>query len=407
MNGSDAFASVHLGTASGAEAPLRWAVVVRFGEVALKKGHRQLFMGALRRNIERSLEGLPVERVSIRPNRCFVWLADVSAWPEVRRRLAHVFGIVGYALCLRVPPSLEAAKEAYGLLVPSPPASFAVRAHRGDKGFPLTSQEIERELGAYIKGVTGARVDLTQPELTFYVEVQPEGIFCTTQQIPGPGGLPVGTGGRVACLLSGGIDSPVASYRMTKRGCQAVFVHFTSFPFTDASSWDKCRELVRLLARYLLEARLYVVKLGEVQRRIVVAVPPQYRILMYRRMMLRIAEAIARQEGCKALVTGESLGQVGSQTLDNLVAVQEATTMPVLRPLIGMDKQEIIAEARRIGTYEVSILPDMDCCQFLVPPRVATTSTPERLRELESRVDVPALVEMALKEMEVEEFRWP
>jgi thiamine biosynthesis protein ThiI len=386
--------------------PARWAVLVRFGEVALKKGHRQLFLGALRRHIERALAGLAVERVAIRPNRCFVWLADASAWPQVRERLGYVFGVVGYALCLRV-TSLAAAREAYHLLVPEVPGSFAVRAHRGDKSFPLTSQEIERELGAYIKEATGARVDLTQPQLTYYLEVQPEGIFCSAQQLPGPGGLPVGTGGRVACLLSGGIDSPVASYRMLKRGCQAVFVHFTSFPFTDASSWDKCRELVGLLTRYQLESRLYAVRLGEVQRRVVVAVPPRFRILMYRRLMLRIAEAIARREGCKALVTGESLGQVGSQTLDNLVAVQEAATMPVLRPLIGLDKQEIIAEARRIGTYEVSILPDMDCCQFLVPPQVATTSTPQRLRQLEAALDVPALVEMALAETEVEEFRWP
>ncbi len=387
--------------------PVRWAVLVRFGEVALKKGHRQLFMGVLRRNIERALAGLPMERVAIRPNRCFVWLEDAAAWPEVRERLANVFGIVGYSLCLRVPPTLEAARQAYHLLVATPPASFAVRAHRGDKSFPLTSQEIERELGAYIKDASGARVDLTHPQLTFYVELQPEGIFCSTEQVPGPGGLPVGTGGRVACLLSGGIDSPVAAYRMLKRGCQAVLVHFTSYPFTDASSWDKCRELAARLARHQFESRLYAVRLGEVQRQIVVAVPARYRILMYRRMMLRIAEAIARREGCKALVTGESLGQVGSQTLDNLVAVQEATTMPVLRPLIGLDKQEIIAEARRIGTYEVSILPDMDCCQFLVPPQVATTSTPERLREMESRLDVPALVDLALSQTEVEEFRWP
>lgn len=384
-----------------------WAVLVRFGEVALKKGHRQLFMGVLRRNIERALVGLPVERVAIRPNRCFVWLADAAAWPAVRERLGNVFGIVGYALCLRMPPTLEAARKAYHALVGGPPASFAVRAHRGDKTFPLTSQEIERELGAYIKEATGSRVDLTQPELTFYVEVQPEGMFCTTEQVAGPGGLPVGTGGNVVSLLSGGIDSPVASYRMLKRGCRVTFVHFTSYPFTDASSWDKCRALVGILTRHQFESKLYAVRLGEVQRRIVVAVPAQYRILMYRRMMLRIAEAIARREGCKALVTGESLGQVGSQTLDNLVAVQEATRLPVLRPLIGMDKQEIIAEARRIGTYDISIEPDMDCCQYLVPPRVATTSTPERLRGLESSLDVPALVDLALSETEVEEFRWP
>ncbi len=385
----------------------RWVVLVRFGEVALKKGHLRMFMGALRRNIERALRGLPVSRVAIRPNRCFVWLEEASAWPEVRERLGHVFGVVGFFLCLRVPPTLEAIEEASRLLVPGPPPSFAVRVHRGDKSFPLTSQEIEREMGARIKERTGARVDLTSPTLTFYVEVQPEGAFCATEQVAGPGGLPVGTGGRVVSLLSGGIDSPVASYRMLKRGCQVVFVHFTSYPFTDTSSWDKCRVLVRLLTRYQQESRLYVVPLGEVQQRIVVTVPPRYRILMYRRMMVRIAEAIAHREGCKALVTGESLGQVGSQTLDNLVAIDQAAGLPVLRPLIGFDKQEIIAEARRIGTYETSIEPDMDCCQFLVPPRVATSSTPEQLERLEAGLDIGALLEMALAGVQVEEFRWP
>jgi len=296
---------------------------------------------------------------------------------------------------------------AYHLLVPWAPESFAVRVRRADKTFPLTSQEVERVVGAYIQGHTGAKVDLTTPKLTYYVEIQPEGAFCSIERVSGLGGLPVGTGGKVASLLSGGIDSPVASYRMMKRGCQVVFVHFTSYPFTDASSWDKCRSLVSLLTRFQQESKLYVVLLGEVQRRIAVSVPSRFRILIYRRMMLRIAEAIAQREGCLALVTGESLGQVGSQTLANLFSVQRVATLPVLRPLIGMDKQEIIAQARAIGTYDISIEPDMDCCQYLVPPKVATASTPELLAKAEAALDVPALVQMALNTVHVEEFRWP
>ncbi len=385
----------------------RWVVLVRFGELALKRGHLHLFMGALRRNMEGALQGLPVARVAIRPHRGFIWLEDIGAWPQVKERLSKVFGIVGYAPCLRVPPTIEAMQEAYHLLVPKAPESFAVRVHRGDKSFPLTSQEIERTVGAHIKMHTGARVDLTSPQLTYYVEVQPEGAFCTIEQVLGPGGLPVGTGGKVAALLSGGIDSPVASYRMMKRGCQVVFVHFTSYPFTDTSSWDKCRALLGVLTPYQQYSKMYVVLLGEVQRRVVVSVPPQYRVLVYRRLMVRIAQALARREGCRALVTGESLGQVGSQTLDNLVAIEAVAEMPILRPLIGMDKQEIIAQARAIGTYDISIEPDMDCCQFLVPPKVATTSTPERLAEIEAPLDMGELVGMALSTVQVEERRWP
>lgn len=389
----------------GERAP--WVVLVRFGELSLKKGHLRLFLGVLRRNIRGALRGLPISRVDIRPHRCFVWLEDIAAWPEVKRRLSYVFGIVGYAPCLRVPTTIEAMEGAYHLLVPWAPESFAVRVRRADKTFPLTSQEVERVVGAYIQGHTGAKVDLTTPKLTYYVEIQPEGAFCSIERVSGLGGLPVGTGGKVASLLSGGIDSPVASYRMMKRGCQVVFVHFTSYPFTDASSWDKCRSLVSLLTRFQQESKLYVVLLGEVQRRIAVSVPPRFRILIYRRMMLRIAEAIAQREGCLALVTGESLGQVGSQTLANLFSVQRVATLPVLRPLIGMDKQEIIAQARAIGTYDISIEPDMDCCQYLVPPKVATASTPELLAKAEAALDIPALVQMALNTVHVEEFRWP
>ncbi|HEY8490738.1 MAG TPA: tRNA uracil 4-sulfurtransferase ThiI [Dehalococcoidia bacterium] len=387
--------------------PARWRVIVRFGEIALKKGNRDWFMGRLRRNVERALGGLPVSNVTIRPNRCFVDVHDVAAWEEIRARLSRVFGVTGFSLALEVPRDLEAMKAAYDLLAPEPPSTFRVRARRGDKSFPLTSQEIERELGAWIRAKTGARVDLEHGELTYGVEVQREAVFCFVERDRGPGGLPVGTAGRVAVLLSGGIDSPVAAYRMLKRGCEVVFIHFTSFPFTDASSWDKCRTLVRTLTPYQGRSTLYAVPLGEVQQRIVVAVPAQYRILMYRRMMLRIAEEIARREGCQALVTGESIGQVGSQTLPNLTSLEKAVEATVLRPLIGMDKQEIIEEARRIGTYETSIEPDMDCCQFLVPPRVATHSTPERLAELEAAFDVEELRRMGVEGAQVEEFRWP
>jgi thiamine biosynthesis protein ThiI len=385
----------------------RWRVIVRFGEIALKKGNRGWFMRRLRANVERALRGLPVSNITIRPNRCFVDVHDVTAWEEIRSRLSRVFGVTGFSLALEIPRDLEAMKEAYDLLVPEAPASFRVRAKRGDKRFPLTSQDIERELGRWILERTGAKVDLEHAELTYGVEVQQEAAFCFVERDRGPGGLPVGTAGKVAVLLSGGIDSPVAAYRMMKRGCEVVFVHFTSFPFTDASSWDKSRVLIRTLTGYQYRSKLYAVPLGEVQQRIVVAVPAQYRILMYRRMMLRIAEEIARREGCQALVTGESIGQVGSQTLSNMTSIETAVEMTVLRPLIGMDKQEIITEARHVGTYETSIEPDMDCCQFLVPPRVATHSTPEKLAEMEQGFDVDELERMGVEGAEVEEFEWP
>jgi tRNA uracil 4-sulfurtransferase len=387
--------------------PAAWLGLVRFGEVALKKGNRSWFMKHLRDNIAQTLRGLPVADVHVRPGRCVFRVKDASAWPEVRERLSRTPGVTSFSLALEVPADLEAIKETYDVLVHEPFESFRVRANRVDKSFRMRSNEIERELGAWIQQHTGARVDLTRGELTFGVEVRREGALVFVEQTEGPGGLPAGTSGRVAVLLSGGIDSPIAAYRMMKRGCRAVLIHFTSFPFTDASSWDKCRALARMLTRYQLETRMFVVPLGEVQQRIVVAVPPRYRILLYRRMMLRIAEELARRANCQALVTGESVGQVGSQTLANLTSIERVATMPVLRPLIGFDKLEIVNEARKVGTYETSIEPDMDCCQYLMPPKVATTSTPRELDEIESELDIPELVEMALAGVKEERFQWP
>ncbi len=389
------------------EPGLEWRVIVRFSEIALKGRNKEWFMRALRDNTERALAGLPVSRVTIRPNRCFVYLDDVRAWPEVRKRLRWVFGVTNFSLALRTKPNVEALADAFDVLVGEPPASFCVRAQRGEKSFPLTTPEIERAVGAAILRRHPMTVDLRHPELTFGVEIQREGAFAFVTHEEGPGGLPVGTSGRVAVLLSGGIDSPVAAYRLMQRGCRVVFVHFTSFPFTDPSSWEKCRELVKLLTRHQFESRLYACQFGYVQQRIVVAVPAELRIIAYRRMMLRIAEAIARRERCGALGTGESLGQVGSQTLTNMATIGRAAGLLVLRPLVAWSKSEISAEAQRIGTYEISIEPDMDCCQFLVPPRVSTHATAEEMEAVEQELDVPGLIELALSHTEVEEFRWP
>lgn len=408
MNEAVAQEQAELGLPPRAMEPgLDWRVIVRFSEIALKRGNKDWFMRVLRENTERALAGLPVSKVTIRPNRCFVHLQDVRAWPEVRRRLGWVFGITNYSLALRTLPDIESLADAFDVLVERPPASFCVRAQRGEKSYPLTTPELERALGAAILRRHLMTVNLRNPELTFGVEIQREGAFAFIHHEQGPGGLPVGTSGRVAVLLSGGIDSPVAAYRLLQRGCRVVFVHFTSFPFTDPSSWEKCRELVRLLTRHQFESRLYACQFGYVQQRIVVAVPAELRIVAYRRMMLRIAEAIAKRENCEALGTGESLGQVGSQTLTNMSTIGRSTNMLVLRPLVAWGKQEITAEAQRIGTYSVSIEPDMDCCQFLVPPRVSTHVSLERIEAFERELDVAGLVELALAHTEVEEYRWP
>jgi thiamine biosynthesis protein ThiI len=258
-----------------------------------------------------------------------------------------------------------------------------------------------------VKLASGAKVDLSNPDLTIYIEVLPDEAFIYFEKIQGPGGLPVGVSGTVICLLSGGIDSPVAAYRMMKRGCRVVFVHFHSQPFADRTSQEKATELARLLTRYQYASRLYVVPFGETQQEVVARTAGRFRVLVYRRLMLRMAEEIARKEGAQALVTGESLGQVSSQTLENIAAIEEAATLPILRPLIGMDKEEITQQARQIGSYEISTIPDQDCCSMFMPRQVVTRATDDEISFTERTLDLKPLVQRALSAARLVELSSP
>jgi len=282
-----------------------------------------------------------------------------------------------------------------------------VRTKRADKSFPLPSPEISRVVGTAVQARTHAAVDLNDPELTINIEVVSHEAFVALERLPGPGGLPVGTSGTVLALLSGGIDSPVAAYRMMRRGCRVEFVHFHGAPYQDRTSREKATELVRLLTRCQLTSRLHLVTFGDIQRQIVAQVRRPYRVVLYRRMMMRIAETLAGSIGAAALVTGESLGQVASQTLANLIVTTEAAALLVLRPLIGMDKAEISAQAQHIGTFEISIQPDQDCCQLFVPRHPATRMTLAQAREAEQVLDIAAMVRVAVEGAVVHEFSFP
>ena len=260
----------------------------------------------------------------------------------------------------------------------------------------MTSPEIERAVGSFVQERTGWPVDLSNPDLTIHVLVDENGLSTWTRRVAGPGGLPVGVSGRATCLISGGIDSPVAAHLLMKRGMRLDFVHFHSVPRTDSASLEKVEDLVRIMVRYQGPARLAMVPLLPIQEQIAALCPPELRVLLYRRFMLRLAEQTARHMRSDALVTGESLGQVASQTIENLRAVEAVATLPVLRPLIGLDKPEIIERARRMGSYETSILPHFDCCSFLMPDRPATRSTVSELDDAEGALDVAKLVSEAL-----------
>jgi thiamine biosynthesis protein ThiI len=282
-----------------------------------------------------------------------------------------------------------------------------VSATRADKRLPFTSPEAEREVGGRIKEAKGWHVKLDRPELTIHLEMLPDGAFYFFGKEPGAGGLPTGTGGRVACLLSGGIDSPVAAYRVMRRGCHVLFVHFHSYPILSRASQEKVREIATLLTKYQLRSRLLLVPFGELQQQVVLSVAPELRVVVYRRLMLRIAEQLARRWHAKALVTGEVIGQVASQTLENMSTIAEATRLEILRPLVGMDKDEITTEAQRIGTYPISIIPDQDCCTLFTPKHPATRARVGDIVRAEESLAIDAMVAGAVAAAAVEDYRFP
>jgi tRNA uracil 4-sulfurtransferase len=387
---------------------LRPVLVVHYHEISLKRGNRPLFLRQLARNLERAIADVGPARLRQRPGRIVLDL-DGHPRPEaVRDRALRVCGVASVLLGYRTAPTLEAMRAVVGQLVEGRRfGSFRISARRAFKTYPLTSVELNRALGAFVLERVETRVDLEHPEAEIVVEVLPDEAFLALDRRPGPGGLPVGASGTVAALLSGGIDSPVAAWRMMKRGCRVVFVHFHSVPYLPPTSQAKARALVERLTEWQYTSRLYLVPFGEIQREVVLSVPPPARVVVYRRLMVRIAETIGRRAGVLALTTGESLGQVASQTLDNIAAIDAAAPLPILRPLIGMDKLEITGEAQRLGTFEISIEPDADCCTLFTPKHPATRMRESDVRAAESRLDFERLVEAGSGGAALETFEFP
>jgi len=384
------------------------SVLIRYHEIALKKGNRRYFTELLKRNLLAAVKDFGPKEIRSLPARILVTFKNHPASADLIERISAVFGVANFSLVERVERDLEALRrQILTALNGHSFESFRIETQRGDKSFPLGSPEINRQLGAAVKEKANARVDLEHPEFTVIVEILPNDAFFGFNKIAGAGGLPVGSSGRVVALISGGIDSPVAAYRLMQRGCRMIFVHFHSVPYQDRTSQEKVRRLVQRLTRHQSTSRLYLVPFGEIQRQIVATVARPLRVVLYRRMMLRISETIARKDKAKALVTGESLGQVASQTLDNMAVIQQATRLPILRPLVGMDKQEIIDQARRIGTFEISSIPDQDCCQLFVPAHPATKAHFAAVEEDEAKLATAELVRYGVENAIEEEFIFP
>jgi len=396
---------------------LKPVIVVHYHELWLKGRNRKFFLGKLIIALRRALEGIPIEGITRPGDRFLIELGDGAQRDEAIARVRRVFGVAYYALARRVArdadPALTAiCQAAWEEVELEGFSTFAVRARRSDKTFPLHATEVETIVGRYLLEKLRAagrhvRVHLDNPELTCRIEITPGPTLVYARKIPGPGGLPANTGGRMMCLLSGGFDSAVAAYKMMKRGAHLSFVHFWGGGARPGeSSVHVARELARKLVPYQFTAKLYLVPFEPIQREIVRLAPESYRVLLYRRLMLRIAEQLAYKDHAQAIVTGDSLAQVASQTLHNMVAVGAAASMPVFRPLAGDDKLEILALARKIGTYEISAEPFHDCCPVFMPRAPALHASADELAQAEASLDLAALVRQGVETAAVERLRF-
>ena len=384
------------------------SIVVHYQEIALKGKNRPWFLGRLVRNLRGALSDLDILEVRALMGRIEIRLGPGTSRETAGERVRRTFGIANFSFARRTELDIDAiARAILDDLGDRTCGSFRVSVRRADKRFPMTSPQVEREIGGRIKQARGWAVDLEEAELTIHVELLTNEAFYFFGKERGAGGLPTGTAGRVTCLLSGGIDSPVAAHRMMKRGCAASFVHFHSYPILSRASMEKARELVRLLTMWQQRSRLYLVAFGDIQQQVVLAVPGPMRVIVYRRLMLRIAEKIALSRGAKAMVTGEVVGQVASQTLENLQVIGSVATLPLFRPLIGMDKEEIMTEARTLGTYPISIVPDQDCCTLFTPRNPLTRGRLAQVEAAERALPIDELVEKAAADAVVEDFHFP
>jgi len=394
-------------------------IVVHYHELWLKRGNRPFFLHQLREALRRALEGIAISRISQPADRLIIEIADAAQVDDALRRLARVSGIshMGVARVLRrtdldAGPLETLCEAAWQEVRNEPFATFAVRARRSDKAFPLNAMAIERQVGGHLIDRLRAdgrdvRVDLESPQLTCRIEVTRGPLLVYARRIIGPGGLPPNTAGKLVCLLSGGFDSAVAAYKMMKRGAHLSFVHFWGGgALAGESSVHVARQLVERLVPWQFSAKLYLVPFEPLQREIAARSPEAFRTLLNRRLMLRIAERVALRSGGKGVITGDSLGQVASQTLQNLQSVGSIAKLPLYRPLVGDDKLEIQEIARRIGTYDISAEPFHDCCPVFQSKSPALFATPEALDAAEADLDVKSLVDRGIRSMAVERYRY-
>ena len=381
-------------------------ILCHYAEVGLKIGNRRFFENWLKQNIKASLltviskEEFDIKRIH---GRILVELKkDISKNKKnITRALSDTFGVAYFAFAKTVSQDIRLIREeSLSILNENQFETFKIKARRPDHRFLLTAQQVNEDVGAFVLSKINKTVKLNDPDITCFIDIVQGVVYLYTEKIIGPGGLPTGANGKVVGLLSAGIDSPVATIMAMKRGASVILVHFHSVPMTTEDSIEKVKQLTEVLRRYQSRIHLYLVALTTIQKEILVKTKEKFRILLYRRFMIRIAEMIAKKDKAKALITGESLGQVASQTLGNIAAIESVSTIPILRPLIGLDKQEIMDLAKQYGTYDISILPDQDCCSLFVPKNPATNAKKQYLDQEENNLKIDDLMKEAIDSIE-------
>ncbi len=381
-------------------------ILLKYGEISLKGLNRPMFERQLISNVAKALA--PLGKFSVRKSQSTIYVEPLedSADTELAvERLSKVFGIVNICPAVKCEKTIESIERTTLSCLSQMPLkgkSFKVEAKREDKQFPMNSPQICRHMGGVIlKNTEGLSVDVHNPDILVQIEIRKEA-YVFTHKVSGAGGMPIGTAGRATLLLSGGIDSPVAGWMIAKRGVRLEAVHFHSHPYTSDRAKEKVIDLARLMSAYTGEIRLHVVPFTEIQLDIIEKCPKNYLTIIMRRLMMRIAEKISVQNNSSALITGESIGQVASQTMESLVVTDNAVNMPVFRPCIGMDKEEIVTISKKIDTYETSILPFEDCCTIFVPKHPKTKPNVSEIEEAEKLLTGPeGMMDKAIEESEL------
>lgn len=382
---------------------MNWnTILVRYGEISLKGKNKSKFVRKLRHNVKAALADLQTTAIRAERDRMFIYADDPAELDRAIDILPSVFGIQSFSPIAMCEPDLEAIKKTALAVIgkdPTKDKTFKVEVKRTDKSFPLVTSELQREVGGTVlSAFPDLIVQMKKPEILLHVEIHPHAAYISSRVYKGAGGMPVGSNGHSLLLLSGGIDSPAAGYMMMKRGVSFDAIHFASPPFTSELAKQKVEDIVKQLSVFGAEIRLHIIPFTELQQAIVDQIPSNLSMTTTRRIMMQIADKVREETGALGLVTGESLGQVASQTLNSLTAINEVTVTPILRPLISLDKIEIIDIAQKIGTYDISIRPYEDCCTVFTPAHSKTMPQVEKVRHYESFADFDEMIETAVKE---------